>query len=68
MLWKVDGNSAGKPTPIKIQRVGADGITLFGTLKTLITNDPIDGGLVEAPSMVYWDGCEYLALGRRDIC
>ena len=58
VLWKVDGNSAGKPTPIKIRRVGADGITLFGTPKTLITNDPIDGGLVEAPSMAYWDGCE----------
>ncbi len=58
MLWKVDGNSAGKPTPIKIQRVRPDGVTLLGAPTTLITNDPVDGGLVEAPSMIYWDGCE----------
>ncbi|PIL34983.1 hypothetical protein GSI_02770 [Ganoderma sinense ZZ0214-1] len=60
VLWKVDGNSAGKPTPIKIQHVGADGVTLQGTPMTLITNDPVDGGLVEAPSMIYWDGWFYL--------
>ena len=58
VMWKVDGNSAGKPTPIKIQHVAADGFTLQGQPTTLITNDPIDGGLVEAPSMIYWDGCE----------
>ena len=59
VMWKVDGNSAGKPTPIKIQHVAADGFTLQGQPTTLITNDPVDGGLVEAPSMIYWDGCEW---------
>ena len=57
VLWKVDGNSEGKPTPIKTQHVGANGYDLLGSPTTLITNDPIDGGLIEAPSMIYWDGC-----------
>ncbi|PIL34982.1 hypothetical protein GSI_02769 [Ganoderma sinense ZZ0214-1] len=60
VLWKVGGNSIGKPTPIKIQHVGADGYTLLGKSTTLITNDPVDGGVVEAPSMIYWDGWYYL--------
>ncbi|PIL25288.1 hypothetical protein GSI_13177 [Ganoderma sinense ZZ0214-1] len=60
ILWKVDGNSIGKSTPIKIQHVGANGYDLLDTATTLITNDPIDGGLVEAPSMIYWDGWYYL--------
>nr|VWO96464.1 Levansucrase (EC (Beta-D-fructofuranosyl transferase) (Sucrose 6-fructosyl transferase) [Ganoderma boninense] len=60
ILWKVDGNSAGKSTPIKIQHVGANGYDLLGEPTTLISNDSSDGGLTEAPSMVYWDGWYYL--------
>lgn len=60
ILWKVDGNSIGKSTPIKIQHVGANGFDLLGLPITLITNDPIDGGIVEAPSMIFWDGCKFL--------
>ncbi|KAF5344398.1 hypothetical protein D9756_010124 [Leucocoprinus leucothites] len=60
ILWKVDGNSIGRSTPIKIQHVGANGFDLLGSPTTLITNDPIDGGLIEAPSMIYWDGWYYL--------
>ncbi|EJF59365.1 Arabinanase/levansucrase/invertase [Dichomitus squalens LYAD-421 SS1] len=60
ILWKVDGNSIGASTPIKIQHVGANGYDLLGSPVTLITNDPVDGGLVEAPSLVYWDGWYYL--------
>jgi hypothetical protein len=59
LLWKVDGNSIGRSTPIMIQQVGANGYDLLGSPVQLITNDPVDGGLVEAPSMIYWDGCEH---------
>jgi hypothetical protein len=58
LLWKVDGNSIGRSTPIMIQHVGANGYDLIGSPVQLITNDPVDGGLVEAPSMIYWDGCQ----------
>ncbi|KAF7343670.1 Arabinanase/levansucrase/invertase superfamily protein [Mycena sanguinolenta] len=50
----------GQSTPIFIQHLGADGFTLQGSATQLITNDPVDGGVVEAPSMVYWDGWYYL--------
>lgn len=59
LLWKVDGNSIGQSTPIMIQHVGANGYDLIGSPTQLITNDPVDGGLIEAPSMVYWAGCEW---------
>ncbi|KAF8214281.1 glycosyl hydrolase [Mycena galopus ATCC 62051] len=60
LVWKVDGNSKGKSTPIFIQPLGADGFTLQGSATQLITNDPVDGGIVEAPSLVFWDGFYYL--------
>ncbi|PIL25287.1 hypothetical protein GSI_13176 [Ganoderma sinense ZZ0214-1] len=63
VVWKVDGNSIKGKTPIKIQRVGANGYDLQGTATTLITNDAsssVDGGLVEAPSLVHWNGWYYL--------
>jgi hypothetical protein len=42
-----------------IQHVGANGYDLVGSATQLITNDPVDGGLIEAPSMVYWQGCKW---------
>jgi len=60
LVWKVDGNSMGKSTPIFIQPLGADGYTLQGSATQLITNGPGDGGIVEAPSLVYWDDYYYL--------
>ncbi|KAL8277800.1 hypothetical protein RQP46_009783 [Phenoliferia psychrophenolica] len=60
VLWKVDGNSQGKSTPIMIQPVGSDGYTLQGSATQLITNGQYDGGVTEAPSLVYWNGFYYL--------
>ncbi|RYP81933.1 hypothetical protein DL769_001777 [Monosporascus sp. CRB-8-3] len=66
IMWKVDGNALGgattctggekssdyKPTPIKIQRVARDGITLQGSPKTILNhNGAADDGLVEGPAM-----------------
>ncbi|KAI1472811.1 glycoside hydrolase family 43 protein [Daldinia caldariorum] len=66
VLWKVDGNSLGgqttctgrphtpgyKPTPIRIQRVTRDGLTLQGNAKTILDNaGAADDGVVEGPAM-----------------
>ncbi|PIL25293.1 hypothetical protein GSI_13182 [Ganoderma sinense ZZ0214-1] len=60
IVWKVDGNSVGKSTPVKLQRLGANGYDLLGSPITLISNDSSDGGLTEAPSLVHRDGWYYL--------
>lgn len=57
VVWKVDGSAINSnSTPIRLQRVQADGVTLDGEVYTLINRDASDGPLVEAPSLVYWDG------------
>ena len=58
VVWKVDGSAINSnSTPIRLQRVQADGVTLEGEVYTLINRDASDGPLVEAPSLVFWDGC-----------
>lgn len=52
IVYKVDGNSVGKSTPIMIQQVEADGFTKIGQPTQLLTNGPYDGGITEAPSML----------------
>jgi len=53
VLWKTDGNAVGKSTPIKIQELAADGLSLLGSPKTLISNTQgWEGALVEGPWMV----------------
>lgn len=67
ILWKVDGNALGgkttctgsgggsgdyKPTPIRIQKVTRDGLTLQGSPKTIFDhNGAGDDGVVEGPAM-----------------
>ncbi|WP_257452081.1 glycoside hydrolase family 43 protein [Archangium lipolyticum] len=61
LVWKADGNAVGKPTPIYGQELSADGLSLVGTRRTLITNDRAwEGGVVEAPWVVARDGYYYL--------
>ncbi|KAF7349632.1 Arabinanase/levansucrase/invertase superfamily protein [Mycena sanguinolenta] len=60
LVWKVDGNSKGLSTPIFIQPLAANGYTLTGSATQLITDEAVDGYIVEAPSMVYWEGWYYL--------
>jgi hypothetical protein len=64
-MYKVDGNSIGYggacsnsaspivPTPIMLQQVDSDGVSLIGGPEQMITNDAIDGSSVEAPAMLY---------------
>ena len=61
VLWKEDGNAVGKPTPIHIQLLAADGKSVTGAVSTLITNDqPWEGGVVEGPWLVDHGGMYYL--------
>jgi beta-xylosidase len=61
--YKVDGNSNGlggscnnmvspqKSTPIVLQEVAQDGITLIGSAIQILDRDKYDGPLIEAPAM-----------------
>lgn len=61
LSWKVDGNDVGRPTPIRIQRIADDGITLQGSPVTILTNDRSwEGGLVEGQWMIHRGGYYYL--------
>lgn len=61
LLWKVDGNAIGRATPIYIQELAADGVTLLGSRTRLIANDRSwEGELVEGPWMIHHAGTYYL--------
>jgi hypothetical protein len=55
LVYKVDGNNVNKPTPIMLQRMADDGLTIDQdfTPQQLITNDKADGPVVEAPNIIY---------------
>lgn len=53
LVWKEDGNSVGKPTPIWYQELNEDRTALLGQKKELFRNDaPWEGNLVEGVSMI----------------
>lgn len=61
VLWKEDGNAVGRPTPIHIAPLEADGMALKGAASTLITNDKAwEGAVTEGPFLVEHDGMYYL--------
>jgi beta-xylosidase len=63
VVYKVDGNSIGHggecmnsaapivPTPIMLQEVAEDGVTLIGEPTEILNRDDFDGPLIEAPSL-----------------
>lgn len=70
LIWKEDGNSIGKPTPIWAQPLTADLIHLTGTPTQLIVNAPStwEGGVVEAPYIMRHDGHFYLFYAGNACC
>lgn len=76
LLWKEDGNSVSKPTPIWAQRLSADGTRLVGERKELFHNDrPWEkhptlpyGDLVEGPAVVRRNGWFYLFYSGNFCC
>lgn len=71
VAYKIDGNSIGNggscnngiapvvPTPIMLQQVKSNGITKVGPAFTILTNQPSDGPLIEAPSLIRSPGGIY---------
>ena len=63
VVYKTDGNSIGHggtcsnsvapivPTPLMLQEVGPDGISLVGDAVQILDRDNLDGPLIEAPSL-----------------
>src|ERR1043166_4396862 len=76
LLWKEDGNSVSRPTPIWAQPLSEDGTRLVGERRELIHNDqPWEkhptlpfGNLVEGPSVVRRGGWFYLFYSGNFCC
>ncbi len=69
LIWKEDGNSAGRPTPIWAQRLRPDGLAVFGDKHELIRNDAQwEGDVVEAPVIFRRDGWFYMLYSGNACC
>jgi len=69
LLWKADGNCcAGKTAIIFLQPLSADGTTLTAPPVELIRRDqPYEGNVVEAPTLVKRNGTYYLFYSANDF-
>ncbi|MFN2461372.1 MAG: family 43 glycosylhydrolase [Candidatus Velthaea sp.] len=69
LIWKEDGNSVSRPTPIWAQRLGAGGLSVFGERHELIRNDAAwEGHVVEAPVIMRRDGWFYMLYSGNACC
>lgn len=76
LLWKEDGNSVSKPTPIWAQQLSGDGTRLVGERRELIHNDqPWEkhaslpyGDLVEGPAIIKHNGWFYMFYSGNFCC
>ncbi len=61
LSWKRDGNAIGQPTPLFVQRVQADGVTLTGPRTQVLVNDRgWEGNVVEGAWVIERGGYFYL--------
>ena len=69
LIWKEDGNSQRKPTPIFAQRLAPDMIHLLGERTMLMTNDAAwEGELVEGPSVIRHGHRFYMFYAGNTCC
>jgi len=70
LIWKEDGNSVNKPTPIWAQRLNDSRTALVGEKHELFRNAPDtwEGNLVEGVSMVRYDGYFYAFYAANGCC
>jgi beta-xylosidase len=76
LLWKEDGNSVSKPTPIWAQALSSDGTRLVGERRELFHNDQAwekhaslpYGNLVEGPAVVRHNGWFYIFYSGNFCC
>ncbi len=67
LLWKNDGNCCGRDTWLHLQRLTADGLRTAGPGRRLVKQDqPWEGDLVEAPTLVRHDGSYVLLYSAND--
>jgi arabinan endo-1,5-alpha-L-arabinosidase len=67
LLWKNDGNCCGLDTWLQIAPLSDDGLTLAGETTKLVKQDqPWEGNLVEAPTLVERDGTYVLLYSAND--
>lgn len=69
LVWKEDGNSVGKPTPIWGQRLAKSGTAVIGEKFELFHNDtPWEGALVEGPFIMKKNGYYYCFYAGAGCC
>ena len=69
LIWKEDGNSVQKPTPIWAQRLNDDRTALIGEKTELFRNTAAwEGNLVEGPSVVRHGGYFYMFYAANGCC
>src|SRR6218665_953422 len=71
LVWKLDGNSRGLPTPIWAQPLSEDGTgyKLTGEKTQLFVNDvPWEGQLVEGPHVIKRNGWFYIFYAGSGCC
>ena len=69
LVWKEDGNSVNKPTPLWAQRLSVDGTKLIGERKEILRNDaPWEAQLVEGPFVMRRGGWFYMFYSGNACC
>jgi beta-xylosidase len=69
IIWKEDGNSKGKPTPIWMQELNEARTAVIGEKKELFRNDtPWEGNLVEGVSMLRHGNYIYAFYAAAGCC
>jgi beta-xylosidase len=69
LLWKEDGNSRKRPTPLWAQPLSEDGTSLVGTPTEILRNEsPWEGHLIEGPFVLKRDGWFYLFYSAGACC
>jgi beta-xylosidase len=70
LIWKEDGNSQRKPTPIWAQPLTSDLLQVTGSKTQLLVNDPAswEGGVVEGPYIFRHGGRFYLFYAGNACC
>lgn len=69
LIWKEDGNSVDRPTPIWIQSINEEKTALTGEKKELFRNDaPWEANLVEGVSIIKNNGYFYAIYAAAGCC
>ena len=69
LIWKEDGNSVSKPTPIWAQEMNDARTALVGEKKELLRNTATwEGNLIEGPSIVRREGYFYMIYAGNGCC